>query len=243
MNSWSVFQDKQALTASPEDTLSRGVLLACNRHLYSKHCSENLREKMLTLLRFSASEPSTKSATTTCPLALSSSKTRPIGRGKVTFKISLSTMRLQIRSSCRRVHEGKYSMAVPNQSCKQSKAKVVASMQEYMHACMDMCVLHTMVPRMSVLILCNSGAQCCATSHKQAQGRALHHLCMPHRQAASLSARLSSQCASGPTADDIDISHKTQKDGTPHPCASCTVSLGHTWVKWASCSRPVTCQR
>jgi len=117
----------------PERHLSRCVLLACNRHLYSKHCSESLREKMLTLLRFSASEPFTKSATTTCPLALSSSKTRPIGRGRATFKISLSTMRLQIRLSCRTLHQGKHRMAVADQSREQSKAA-------WQPACKNTCV-------------------------------------------------------------------------------------------------------
>ena len=47
-----------------------------------------------TLLSFSAWEPCTKSATTSCPLALSSSKTRPMGRGKLTFTMSLDTPRL-----------------------------------------------------------------------------------------------------------------------------------------------------
>ena len=148
---------RTASACKHERHLSRCVIFACNGHLYSKHCSESLREKMLTLLRFSASEPSTKSATTTCPLTLSSSKTRPIGRGRVTFKISLSIMRLQIRLSCRPVHQVEYSMAVPNQSCKQSTAA-------WQPACKKTCV-HAQdcaackVLQMSELILCISGAK------------------------------------------------------------------------------------
>ncbi len=112
----------------PERHLSRRVLLAYNRHLYSKHCSESLRQKMLTLLRFSASEPSTKSATTTCPLALSSSKTRPIGRGRVTFKMSLSSVRLQISLST--------SWRSPSSHASKAKqGSMAASIQEDMRAC------------------------------------------------------------------------------------------------------------
>lgn len=53
----------------------------------------------ITLLSFSAWEPCTKSATTTCPRALSSSKTRPIGRGKLTFTMSLDNPRL-LQTGC-----------------------------------------------------------------------------------------------------------------------------------------------
>ena len=74
---------------------------------------------------------------------------------------------------------------------------------------------------------------------KHAQGRALQHSCMPHRQAARLSAHLSSQCVSGPTAKDADTNHKTQTNGTPDMCA-CMHSLH--WAHIGSMGRlQMTC--
>jgi len=67
-----------------------------------------------------------------------------------------------------------------------------------------MCVLRKMVRHMGVLIMCDSGAQCCAMSHKHAQGCALQILCMRHQQAARLSAHLSSQCGPGATPKGVD---------------------------------------